>query len=88
MRILGEFCHEDYARAGAKALHDFALPEGPLEGPAGPLQHTMEPQLRKYGMPTKLNKGVVELNQDFRVGSTWASGRVLTRIECGFLPGL
>jgi hypothetical protein len=30
----------------------------------------MEPQLRKYGMPTKLNKGVVELAGDFTVRHT------------------
>lgn len=45
--MVDEFQHEDFARAGAKALESVKLLEGPLEGPGGPLQHTMEPQLRK-----------------------------------------
>ena len=52
---------EDYARAGAKATDTIEYPQGPLEGPHGLIPHTLEPTLRKNGMPTKLNKGVVEL---------------------------
>ena len=65
--MVEDFQHEDFARAGSKALHAFRLPEGPLSNAAGPLPHTLEPQLRKYGMPSRLNKGVVELNTDFEV---------------------
>ena len=68
----------DYARTGSKATEDFELPEGAVQGPTGPLVHTLEPLLRRYGMPTKLNKGVVELIADHVVckqGDTLSPGQ-------------
>lgn len=41
----------DYARTGSKATEDFELAEGPVEGPTGPLPHTLETTLRSVHSP-------------------------------------
>ncbi|KAL1496638.1 hypothetical protein AB1Y20_014241 [Prymnesium parvum] len=48
---------EEFARAGTAATDTVVLEEGPLDG----FPHNMEPYLRKLGLPTKLNNGVVHL---------------------------
>ena len=44
-----KFC---FARSGTVATETIVLPEGPLDMP-----HSMEPQLRQLGLPTRLKDG-------------------------------
>lgn len=76
----------DYARAGSIATRSFILPAGTLYSRGGeidqdedlPLAHSVEPTLRKLGVPTRLVKGKVELEHDFVVcnkGDVLGSGQ-------------
>ncbi|KAL2815166.1 ribosomal protein L10-domain-containing protein [Aspergillus granulosus] len=59
----------DFARAGTEATRSFAIPAGLVYSRAGeipasedePISHTIEPELRKLGVPTRLFKGKVML---------------------------
>ena len=76
----------DFARAGSTASRTFALPSGVLYSRGGeipqdedvPLAHSVEPNLRKLGLPTRLVKGKVELDGEFVVckeGDVLGSGQ-------------
>ncbi len=80
------FCPMDYARAGTTATRSFVLPAGTLYSRGGdidasedvPVGHSVEPNLRKLGVPTRLIKGKVELEREFEVckeGDTLGSGQ-------------
>ncbi|KAJ8948781.1 hypothetical protein NQ318_022912 [Aromia moschata] len=62
---------EEYARSGFEANKTVELNEGPLKQ----FPHDIEPYLRKLGMPTKLDRGVVTLIKDFEVCK---KGNILT----------
>lgn len=70
IEILKSFKSKDFARAGEQATEDFYLSKGPLEGPHGRFQHTLEPTFRDLGLPTQLNKGTIELLRDCEVGNS------------------
>ena len=60
----------DYARAGAMAPRGFVIPRGELRthfgvegGEDDPVPISLEPQLRKLGVPTRLVKGKVTLEE-------------------------
>ncbi|KAI0114694.1 mRNA turnover protein 4 [Daldinia grandis] len=61
----------DFARAGAVAPRDFVIPPGTLYSTGGevlaeydiPLGHTLEPELRRLGMPVRMVKGRVVLEE-------------------------
>ena len=67
VEILENFTTADFARVGEEASENFFLKQGPLEGPYGPFQHTLEPTFRNYGLPTRLNRGAIELLRDCEV---------------------
>ena len=62
----------DFARAGNVSPRDFTIPSGVVYSRGGeipetedePLSHTIEPTLRKLGVPTRLIKGKVTLEMD------------------------
>lgn len=62
----------DFARAGTEAPRDFSIPTGVVYATAGevpreydvPLEHTIEPELRKLGVPTRMVKGKVVLGDE------------------------
>jgi mRNA turnover protein 4 len=63
------FRPQDFARAGTEATRSFTLPNGLVTARGGeipaeddePISHTIEPALRKLGVPTRLVKGKVML---------------------------
>ena len=80
------FQPEDYARSGSVASRDFTIPAGTVYSRAGeilqeddvPLAHSIEPTLRKLGVPSKLVKGRIELENDYtvcRAGEVLGSGQ-------------
>lgn len=74
----------DFARAGSVATRDFAIPNGLVYSRAGevpvtddqPISHTIEPELRRLGVPTRLVQGKVMLQL---TGDQEAEGFVVCR---------
>ncbi|KAK4099059.1 hypothetical protein N658DRAFT_498869 [Parathielavia hyrcaniae] len=64
--------HVDFARAGTAATRTFTVPPGTVYSTGGevppehdvPVSHTLEPELRRLGMPTRMVKGRVCLGGD------------------------
>lgn len=75
LNYFDEFMELDYARAGMPATRTFTVPAGVVYSTGGeqpaeddvPLPHSMEAQVRKWGMPTRLDKGKVTLDDDYVV---------------------
>ena len=69
------FVREDFARMGVVAPLTFVVPGGVVTSLGGqypaeedvPLPHSLETTVRSFGMPTKLVKGKVWLDQDYVV---------------------
>lgn len=69
------YSETDFARAGIRATQTFTVPAGIVHSTGGmvpaeeddPLPHSLEPELRRWGMPTRLDKGKVKLDEDYEV---------------------
>ncbi|XP_030026825.2 mRNA turnover protein 4 homolog [Manduca sexta] len=57
------FSESEYARAGFVATKDVVLPQGPLKD----FSHTIEPHLRRLGLPTSLDRGIIHLIKEYQV---------------------
>ncbi len=72
LAYFASFNPSDYARAGTTASRSFSIPPGIVYTRAGeipeeedlPIAHSIEPSLRKLGVPTKLVKGKVVLEAE------------------------
>lgn len=80
----------DFARAGTQATQKFTIPSGVVYSRGGeipieddvPLPHSMEVTIRKWGMPTRLDKGKIILNEDYTVCN---EGQTLTSHQTALL---
>jgi len=82
VELLEGYAHASCARQGFRATETVMVPAGPLPQ----FDFSMEQQLRKLGLPTRLNKSVVELMADHVVcvkGSplTADQGRILKLLD-------
>ncbi|KAJ7442680.1 ribosomal protein L10-domain-containing protein [Mycena latifolia] len=66
-----DFQQPDFARAGNIASRTVVLPSGPVmrhhSDPPEPFPHNEEPQLRKLGLSTSMNKGVPTLHNPHKL---------------------
>lgn len=80
----------DFARAGAEAPRTVVVPEGVVHSRAGeiaaeddvPLPHSLEVTVRKWGMPTRLDKGKVMLDGPYTICE---EGKVLNSHQTALL---
>lgn len=62
----------DFARAGVTAPREFVVPQGVVYSTGGevprehdvPVEHSLEPELRRLGMPTRMVRGRVVLGDE------------------------
>ncbi|KUI56983.1 Ribosome assembly factor mrt4 [Cytospora mali] len=82
------FTPVDFARAGAVATQDFVIPTGVVYATGGavpaehdiPIGHTIEPELRRLGVPTRMVRGKVVLGEESGEGEGYTvckEGQVL-----------
>ncbi|KAI1716451.1 ribosomal protein l10 domain-containing protein [Ditylenchus destructor] len=72
------FAEDDFARAGTTIDQTVTLPKGLLKNMPG----SLEPQLRKLGLPTQLEKGEIGLIRDYTICN---AGDILTPEQTALL---
>jgi len=81
-----DFQRPDFARAGNTASRTVTLPAGPVmrtySDPPEPFPHNEEPQLRKLGLPTRMDKGVPTLSAPHKICE---KGKTLTAEQAQLL---
>ena len=73
--FFASYSRMSFARAGVVASQDVTIPAGPVGSRAGqipaeedvPLPAAMEPTVRKWALPTRLEKGKVVLDSEYSV---------------------
>lgn len=71
LTYFSELSQVDFARAGVAATREFVIPRGVVMSTGGevpaehdvPMGHTVEPELRRLGVPTRMVKGKVVLEE-------------------------
>jgi len=63
-RWFNNYSEAEYPRSGTKAAYTVTLDEGPLPDT---FIHSMEPSLRQLGLPTSLQRGVIQLLKDYTI---------------------
>mmetsp|Transcript_6289 Transcript_6289/g.22101 ORF Transcript_6289/g.22101 Transcript_6289/m.22101 type:complete len:219 (-) Transcript_6289:2285-2941(-) len=64
---LSQYEVPEYAHVGSIAADTVEIPAGPLHGVNGILAQTLEPIVRKQGLPTRQHQGTVELTKNYKV---------------------
>ena len=75
LSYFADYAPLSYARAGVSSARSFTLPAGVVYSRGGelateddvPMSHGVESTLRKWGVPTRLVEGKVELEDEYRV---------------------
>jgi mRNA turnover protein 4 len=75
VQYLSTYSKRDFARAGVTATRSIIVPSGQVFSRGGevpreedvPVPHSVEVTLRKWGMPTRLDKGRIMLENDYEV---------------------
>jgi mRNA turnover protein 4 len=90
IEYFASYSQTDFARAGVVATQTFTVPAGVVHSRGGEiaededvaLPHSMETTIRKWGMPTRLDKGKIMLDSPYTVAE---EGKVMNSHQTALL---